>query len=262
MSSSESDSSYLAPKGLESDTDDDVDARLSPDEELAEPTVQKKKRGKGRIYDPFVSFPSKKIGIAALKGEIDGAYWCIESEKQQKEDGEACGENRSYFTCKGLNCKKRAFLQLHPDHQGVTLHLSIEEHEHEDGGEKGLPQATVQKVKQLIDEGIFLPRSICRKIRELGLPQITTKQLSNLKSRYMEAKFGKSSALLNELIDWCDKRSAIPNGPDSDDKVFVAGSKFEVSAAGSRQVTIEVFCIMISTKRLLSYAMKSKNKNE
>jgi hypothetical protein len=255
MSTSQSlySSSYLSLKQLatrdEYDTHADADERLSDDEAPAATNTknEKKKRGKGRIYHPFVSFQSKKAGLAALDGELDGSYWSKESVKEKVD-----GEQRLWFTCKAPKCSKRAFMMLHVDHQGVTLHISDGEHQHTEAEEKGLPRATVEKIKQLIDEGIFLPRSIACKIRELGLQQITTKQLSNFKTRYMMTKFGKSSGLLNELIDWCDKRGTIP---ESMDEVFVAGSKFQVSAA----VKIEIFCIIMSTKRLLSFAMKSKN---
>ena len=42
------------------------------------------------------------------------------------------------------------------------------------------------------------------------LPQITVKQLNNLKSRLKTKKHGKSESNLTEIIEWCERKKDAP----------------------------------------------------
>jgi hypothetical protein len=65
---------------------------------------------------------------------------------------------------------------------------------------------------------------IMKKIRDQFLPQITTRQLNNLKSA-LHNKAVKSKSGLNELIEWCENHSEIP---ENDDDVFVGDYDYEL----------------------------------
>jgi hypothetical protein len=150
----------------------------------------KKYRGKGKIYYPFVCFLTCKDAVAyLLVEEVDGALWSCEYTRETKTGG----EKRNY-TCKGKKCPKTAYLLLHDDHQGTTFFISEGEHVHDDDDAFGLPRKTTSVCKELVDEGIYKPSFILRRIEELGLPPITKKQFYNWKSRYMLNKFGKQSS--------------------------------------------------------------------
>jgi hypothetical protein len=65
---------------------------------------------------------------------------------------------------------------------------------------------------------------IMKKIRDQLLPQITTRQLNNLKAA-LHNKAVKSKSGLNELIEWCENHSEIP---ENDDDVFVGDYDYEL----------------------------------
>lgn len=77
------------------------------------------------------------------------------------------------------------------------------------------------------------------------LPQITKKQLNNLKSRLKTKDIGKSDSNLSNIIEWCEERSAIP---DEEDEVFCGGIDYSLND-DDQVVSLRV---LITTRRLLS----------
>ena len=82
------------------------------------------------------------------------------------------------------------------------------------------------------------------KIRENLLPQITTKQLNNLKSRLKEKKHGKSSTNLNEIIEWCNNKLEIPTDLD---EPFCGGIDYDLD----HKEQLKYLRIFITTSRLI-----------
>jgi hypothetical protein len=124
--------------------------------------------------------------------QVDGAQWSCQYTRENK-----FGVEKRVYNCKGKKCPKTGYLLLHDDHQGTTFFISVGEHSHDAGDEFGLPRETISLCEQMMEEGNFKPCRIQRRIAELGLPQISDKQLSNWKSRYMLTKFDNLSLQKN-----------------------------------------------------------------
>ena len=90
------------------------------------------------------------------------------------------------------------------------------------------------------------------KLRDKQLPQITTKQLNNIKSRLKEKKHGKSTSNLTDIIDWCNSRLEIPVDLD---EVFCGGIDYELDS----NEELKHLRVFISTGRLL-HQMKHNSK--
>ena len=74
------------------------------------------------------------------------------------------------------------FMLMHAEHEGVTIYITDNEHEHDNANTNGLPKETMKKVEELLQNGMA-NSEIIRTIRRLGLTQITDVQLRNYKSR-------------------------------------------------------------------------------
>lgn len=198
---------------------------------------------------PFLFFTTIEEAEQAIQdGEIGG----VKLRKRKTNEtyaGIFTGEKFRHKCQK--NCPKEIFLLLHSDIDAVTVYLSENEHQHIDQ-DKGLPKATMAKVEELLQNNVA-NSDILRTIQSLGLPQITDVQLRNFKSRYTTEQLGKSNILLNELAQWCDAQKLIPEDLDTP---FVACSRFEVAR---KTKEIERLNIVITTKRLLSFALKRKD---
>ena len=111
-----------------------------------------------------------------------------------------CGD-KFYYICKGfLICKKIVYIHLHVDSLKCTIYQSKEEHSHNLNKNK-IDQRVIDLVRDCLNDKVSSNSRIMEKIREKLLPQITTKQLNNLKSRLKEKKHGKSSTNLIEIIE-------------------------------------------------------------
>jgi hypothetical protein len=192
-----------------------------------------------------VSFTKiEKAEQAIHDGEIDGVKW------HKRKTNETYDGEKIRYKCQ-KNCPKEMFLLLHADIDAVTVYLSDNEHQHIDQ-DKGLPKETMAKVEELLQLNTQ-NCDILRTILRLGLPQITDVQLRNFKSRYTSEKLGKSNILLNELAQWCTDHKQVPEDLDTP---FVACSRFEVARKSKE---IEKLNVVITTKRLLSIALKRKD---
>lgn len=90
---------------------------------------------------------------------------------------------------------------------------------------------------------------ILEKIRNQNLPQLTLKQLNNFKATLNNKS--KSKAGLNELIEWAENHSKIP---DDLDEVFVAGFDYDLD----KKDKLKHMRIVVTTKRLISLTQHSK----
>jgi hypothetical protein len=106
-----------------------------------------------------------------------------------------------------------------------------------------------QKIKSTI-HGISQPSAILRLIREENLPEITEKQLTNLKARHNKKTLGASSVSLADLIEWCENKKLIP---EDNDEVFVGTFTFKTNENNK----IKYVRIFVTTKRLIMQATLS-----
>ena len=104
----------------------------------------------------------------------------------------------------------------------------------------------------MLSDGIKCNQKIIQKINQNMLPQISTRQLNNLKARLKITQVGGSASNLTEIISWCQARRMVPV---DEDQVFCGGIEFKVDDKDQ----LEYLRIFITTKRLISITQKRKD---
>ena len=107
-------------------------------------------------------------------------------------------------------------------------------------------------VLKCLEDGVDSNQKILNKINQNNLPQITKKQLNNLKSRFKANKYGKSQSTLSSIIEWCEQRKNIPN---DDDEVFCGDYKYDLNEDDQ----VDTLCVFVTTKRLVSLTQLRSN---
>ena len=93
------------------------------------------------------------------------------------------GEKRFYYCTGFVNCPCVMYLLKHADSLECSLWLANENHYHNETNKKRLPLKSVRKIKEFIADGIRSNKRIIEKLKEQKLPQVSAKQISNLKQR-------------------------------------------------------------------------------
>ena len=109
----------------------------------------------------------------------------------------------------------------HDDSQQCSIWVCDAEHIH-DTNNHHLPEETKKLIRECVKDDMKNAK-IIEKIRNQHLPQVTIMQLNNYKATLTNKSKTKSG--LNELLEWSDNHSKIP---DDMDEVFVAGYDYEL----------------------------------
>jgi len=93
------------------------------------------------------------------------------------------GDKRFYHCTGFVNCPCVMYILKHADSLECSLWISNDNHYHKDSNKKRLPLKSVKKIKEFIGNGVRSNKRIIEKLKELKLPQVSAKQISNLKQR-------------------------------------------------------------------------------
>ncbi len=181
------------------DIDDDFNFEVEgveESEEEVENEENKKGRGMAIQYELVTETEDYASALQYMKDSM--------SDYTRRYFRDTLEGRKDYYRCKGfLKCQKLMCIHLHDDSQMCTIYQSTEEHTHESPQAK-IPQAIVDLVNECLADKVVSNKRILEKCRERHLPQITVKQLNNLKSRLKTKKFGKAQNDLKTLIQWCE----------------------------------------------------------
>ena len=100
-------------------------------------------------------------------------------------------------------------------------------------------------IKKLYAEKLKLTNhEITQSLIRNNCPQLTKRQINNLKGRLKRERLGAANCCLFELKMWCEKKRTIP---DDEDEIFCGGFEFL-----EEDGTIAYIRLFITTKRLIS----------
>ena len=94
-----------------------------------------------------------------------------------------------------------------------------------------------------------MPEAILTHLLKVGLKPPKKTQLNNFLRKVRKYKTSMQGSTLNELKTWCTEHMQIP---EDDDTVFVGA--FEIEPLPS-----QLFRVFLTTKRLISFALKNKH---
>jgi hypothetical protein len=127
-----------------------------------------------------------------------------------------------------------------------SLWESQTDHKHDDKSTTRLPSESVEIVKQCFKNNIKSTKMIINQLKQQQLPQLTSKQIANLKARIKENELGKTKVELYDLVDWCNERLQIP---EDEDEVFCGDIHYKIN----NDDELEELRIFVTTKRLVSF---------
>ncbi len=97
---------------------------------------------------------------------------------------ESAEGQKRFYHCTGFQlCPCCMFILKHSNSQQCSIWLANENHSHKENNKRRLPISSIRKVKELVDNGMKSNKNIINKLKELKLPQVSSKQISNLKQR-------------------------------------------------------------------------------
>ena len=116
----------------------------------------KKQRGKAKIYKEYASFKDCQTADAALKQVFAEHKWRKRHLKVSKE-----GKKRFYdcnTTGPRAQCPVRLYLLMHPDSCHTTVHISVDQHNHQakfetDSEMMRLPEFVKKEILNLYENG-------------------------------------------------------------------------------------------------------------
>lgn len=155
---------------------------------------------------------------------------------------------KEYFKCRiHENCEYQLMIYS-PATNESKLIFELNEHGNQIKQKKsGLQESERDKIKECFDIGLTKPSEIKDEFRRLGLQFPQLFKVKNFLQKLRDEAFGTKILYLNELEQWANDNSSVPD--DDDDQAYVAGSFFDY-----RQ---KEFSIVVTSKRLLFQAQNA-----
>lgn len=219
------------------------------DAEDIEQALQKRTRGKSRVYTALCSFSNFEMADQILKGIFDGHKW----RKGNLNQGD-----KRFYNCytlgKKSKCIKKMYLFMHSDSQYCTVYMSDDPHNHEESANNAdlnrLKANVKDKIIQIYENETKQTSEIIEKLNQHGL-KATSTQIYNLLQRYKTANYGERNMTLNQLKEYCTEHEEIP---EDIDQVYIADKFFEAGFTEANEVRV-----FLTTKRLIQLALHTKH---
>lgn len=203
-------------------------------------------RGKGRDWVKIKEFTESSEAEAYVNEQN---LWCKTSNKRTL-DGEKIEFRCKYGKYRINECPAAIYLLYHAtDVNKVSLFSTNCEHLHyQNNTSRGLDQDKKKIVEDLFKKGVQKPNAILAVFRRENIIEPPKTQLTSFLRTLRTNTYGPSTISGNELVDWCKKKSVVP---DDEDKLFVLDYNI-ICDTGNQDIKI-----VLSTRRLLKNINKS-----
>ncbi|CAF0979499.1 unnamed protein product [Brachionus calyciflorus] len=226
---------------------EEIPNNISLETQETEPIINKKTRGKGKIYLPFCSFRTLNLAKEHLDKPFEENSWTC------KRATENLTWDVIWYKC--VKCDIRLKIVPNSDlNDSVMICISNEIHDHSKWQESNRHYVIREPARSKIIEYERMnmkPSTILDMLEQHKMECPSIRQLNNFLSNYRRSQNGSKCITMSELVEFVSPKLSVPNDVD---EAFVAAYEYDAPSIEKRW-----FRLFITTKRLISLATKANH---